>query len=328
MSIWSFLLLCAAAIGTSRACSCDPEDIRAHEDFSSPAVKFFRQPFVFAGKVLSIQPADGMPGEQSAYCAAPPAAHHEDEEWGNPCAEDDEGHFRRWNRCRRKHIAEVQVTHGFQGISKGEIFRYNCTLASCGDCSADCPEVGAEVLDGTRAGGATSICRSQLCVLSGWDTEHCQRLLKELQRKRPAESRKFQIALPVAFSTLTANSYFRGQLLRSLVEDVLADLWPEVSKFDIKSANLVEDPHRSVLVTPSALVPSTLFEIVCYMADQEDVAGVESVLRGLFSVPFTWKKGWDIVKQFCLHSPCPQCETTCVESSQTSLVSLPTPIFA
>ncbi|CAE7273275.1 olpB [Symbiodinium natans] len=326
MSIWSFLLLCAAAIGTSRACSCDPDFIPAQEDFSSPAAKFFRQPFVFTGKVLSIQPADGMPGEQSAYCAAPPVAH--DERWGSPCAGDYEGHFSRWNRCRRKHIAEVQVTNGLQGISKGETFRYNCTLASCGDCSPPCPEVGAEVLDGTRAGGATSFCGSRRCQLTGWDAEHCQQLLKELQRKRPAESRKLQVALPLAFSTLTANSYFRGLLLRSLVQDVLADLGPEVSKFDIKSANLVEDPHRSVLVTPSALVPSTLFEIVFYMADQKDVDDVESVLRGLFSVPFTWKKGWDIVKQFCLHRPCPQCETTCVESSQTSLVSLPTPIFA
>ena len=324
MSFWSFLLLCAAAMGTSRACSCMSDFIPAHEAYSSPAEVFFRQPFVFTGKVLSVQPVDGRPGEQSEYCAAPPAAH--DKRWGNPCTGDYAGHFDRWNRCGRKHVAEVQVTHGLQGIAKGETFRYNCTLASCGDCSPPCPEVGAEVLDGTPAGGATSFCGSRRCELGGWDAYSCQHLLKALQQKRPAESRKLQVSLPVAFSTLTANQYFRDQLLKALVRDVLDAL--NLSKFDIKSANLVGDPHRSVSVTPYAVLPSSLFEIVFYMPKQKDVDTVESNLRELFSVPFSWKEGWDVVRRLCLDGPCPQCQTTCVESSQTSLVSIGLPIFA
>ncbi|CAE7035957.1 olpB, partial [Symbiodinium sp. KB8] len=184
-------------MGTSRACSCMSDFIPAHEAYSSPAEVFFRQPFVFTGKVLSVQPVDGRPGEQSEYCAAPPAAH--DKRWGNPCTGDYAGHFDRWNRCGRKHVAEVQV--------------------------------GAEVLDGTPAGGATSFCGSRRCELGGWDAYSCQQLLKALQQKRPAESRKLQVSLPVAFSTLTANQYFRGQLLKALVRDVLDAL--NLSKFDI-----------------------------------------------------------------------------------------------
>ena len=130
----------------------------------------------------------------------------------------------------------------------------------------------------------------------------------------------------MAFSTLTANDYFRGELLGSLVRDVLDAL--KLSKFDIKSANLVEDPHRTVSVTPYAVLPSSLFEIVFYLAQERDVDAVESNLRELFSVPFSWKQGWDVVKRFCLNGPCPQCQTTCVESSQTSWVSLGLPIFA
>ena len=104
----------------------------------------------------------------------------------------------------------------------------------------------------------------------------------------------FGVSLPVAFSTLTANDYFRGELLGSLVRDVLDAL--KLSKFDIKSANLVEDPHRTVSVTPYAVLPSSLFEIVFYMAQERDVDAVESNLRELFSVPFSWKQGWDVVK--------------------------------
>jgi len=188
--------------------------------------------------------------------------------------------------------------------------------------------VGAEVLDGTQAGGATSFCGSRRCELGGWNAESCQHLLKALQQKsqRLAQSRELRVSLPVAFSTLTANDYFRGELLGSLVRDVLDAL--KLSKFDIKSANLVEDPHRTVSVTPYAVLPSSLFEIVFYMAQERDVDAVESNLRELFSVPFSWKQGWDVVKRFCLNGPCPQCQTTCVESSQTSLVSLGLPIFA
>ncbi|CAE7383917.1 unnamed protein product, partial [Symbiodinium natans] len=161
-------------------------------------------------------------------------------------------------------------------------------------------KVGAEVLDGTRAGGATSLCGSRRCELTGWNAEDCQWLFRELQRKRPAE-RKCQFSLPVAFSTLTADCYFRGRLLRALVGDILTSLWPKVPKCDIKSASLVEDPHEGMFVTPSAhelLVPSTLFELVFYMAEEDDLDAVESDLRHLFSVRYTWKQGWDVVKHF------------------------------
>ncbi|CAE7398677.1 olpB [Symbiodinium natans] len=324
MAGWLSILLCAAVLTTGQACSCVSDYIPPDQAFSSPAQALSKEPFVFAGKVISVRPVDNMPEEKSEYCALAPTSEHD--RWGNPCQESFAGHFDRWNECGRRHIAEVLVTHGLKGIKAGETFTYNCTRASCGDCSPACPEVGLELLDGTRAGGASSMCSSKRCGLSDWRKARCQRLFEELKLERPFQSQKFQVPLPVAFSTLTANSLFRSQLLGSLVRDVSSAL--QLSEFDVMSANLLEDQHRTVLVTPAATLPASTFELIFHMPRQADLDAVESQLRDTLSKPFTWKGGSEVVKQFCLREPCPQCQTTCVEPSQTNLVSLGLPIFS
>ncbi|CAE7379524.1 olpB [Symbiodinium natans] len=326
MASWLSVLLGAAVLTTGQSCRCVPDYIPQDEAFASPAQALSKEPFVFAGKVISVRPADNMPEAKSEYCALPPKLTGESDHWGNPCQESFSGYFEHWNECGRIHTAEVLVTHGLKGIKAGETFKYNCTRASCGDCSPPCPEVGHELLDGTRAGGPSSMCSSKRCGLRASSKARCQHLLEELQLERPFQSQRFQVPLPVAFSTLTANSFFRSQLLGSLVRDVSSAL--QLSEFDAMSANLLEDQHRTVPVMPAATVPSSIFELIFHMPRQEDLDAVESQLRDLLSKPFIWKGGSEVVKQFCLSQPCPQCQTTCVEPSLTSLVSLGSPIFA
>ena len=230
--------------------------------------------------------------DQSGYCAASPA----DSDfggWENPC-ESGSGDFERWNKCSRRHVAEVHITHGLKGIRTGETFKYNCTLASCGDCSLGCPEVGLEILDGTsNFVPMRSMCSSKRCGLTDWNRDQCQRLFEEVRRQRPGRSQQIQVPLPVAFSTLTANSYFRSELLHSLVKDAvnsLSMLGTPPTRFDVQSANLTEDPQRTVLVMPATVIPSSVFEITFYMPQQVDADAAESKLREVLSVPFRWQE--------------------------------------
>ena len=141
MTRWLPLLACAASTITGEACSCASGFIHRDEAFVSPAQKLFRAPFVFTGHVVSVKPADSLPLERSAYCAS--LRPETDTPWGDPCEEDPlfQDGFDRWASCRRPQVATVEVTEGFKGISTGSMFAYNCTLASCGDCSPPCPEV-------------------------------------------------------------------------------------------------------------------------------------------------------------------------------------------
>ena len=142
-----------------------------------------------------------------------------------------------------------------------------------------------------------------------------------MRRRRKALSQEIRVPLPLAFSTLAANSYFRSELLNSLVQDALEAAGPQRTSFDVKAANLLEDPNQTVLVTPPAVLHSSIFAITFCMTRQQDADAAESKLLDALREPFVWKQATKVVKRFCLHRPCPQCKTTCVEPAQTSLLS-------
>eukprot|EP00438_Fugacium_kawagutii_P027674 Skav203048 [mRNA] locus=scaffold845:126577:138131:+ [translate_table: standard] len=98
----------------------------------------------------------------------------------------------------------------------GEHFVYNCTQASCGDCSPPC-----HILDATVMGGAQHLCGRQICTLgSPAPYDHCDQLLLELHRARPALSAPLQLPLPLPFA-LWSDRFLRNDALRTLQEEVL-----------------------------------------------------------------------------------------------------------
>ena len=144
------------------------------------------------------------------------------------------------------HHARVKVLHGFKGIEAGDIFIYNCTLASCGDCSPPCPEVGSKLLDATKPGGPNSFCGMMGCDL-GAQRPHadCNKIAADLHLERPVRSKLFHFPLSLPFSAFTRYHLDYDCALRGILEDVLKQL-KSVTRFDVFQLDVVEDGDATV----------------------------------------------------------------------------------
>ena len=222
--------LYAALLGQSHACSClGPHWLRPGEPLRSVSLKYMAEPLVFQGEVLSVEAAEHLPPPDGDVVCHPVTGR---------CAPDD-----RWRRCTQAHHARVKVTHGFKGIETGDIFTYNCTLASCGDCSPPCPEVGSKLLDATKPGGPgpRSFCGMIRCDL-GARSPHadCKKILADLHMERPIKSKLFQFPLSLPFSALGRYDFEYDCALRGILKDVLKEL-KSISRFDVFQLDVVED---------------------------------------------------------------------------------------
>ncbi|CAJ1422212.1 unnamed protein product [Effrenium voratum] len=227
MRLWAL----AALLASAEACSCAfPRPVRAGKPLLSPAVQLLEKPLVFVGEVLSVQPADQLPEDKSAFCAS------------ETCPED----FEYWDRCMRRYLAKVTVNVGIKGIEVGDIFTYNCTKASCGDCSPPCPEAGNTILDGTVLGGHSSICGSNACQMGphAFGEDDCKRKLSELETSRPHRAR---VLIPLAPCPKAAkNDYFRSSLLYEMRSDLSDTL--QVSEYEFYSLDILDiESHEPTL---------------------------------------------------------------------------------
>mmetsp|Transcript_13275 Transcript_13275/g.24977 ORF Transcript_13275/g.24977 Transcript_13275/m.24977 type:complete len:351 (+) Transcript_13275:57-1109(+) len=296
------LLLLAVVLSAGAACSCDPEALAPHAVLTSPKELLLQRPVAFYGQVLSVRPADGLPEDYDGYCAAAPHPPMTDEEayafydyYGRLpffYCDNRSGHFGWWHECDRPHEVRVLVSVGLTGVSDGEIVRYNCTKKSCGNCGYWCPEVGTEMLDSINP---TQMFR-EMCESSAlWRRQFGQwpqwpqgRVLKEeLTRPRSAESRPIAVPVPIPFAEVTEHADLRSELLVCMVGDVLDALnaeLPSLTVYDLKRANLTEDPQRRVGGTPASFL-----EVSFAMAEQRRADEAAARLRQRLSAPLEWR---------------------------------------
>ena len=185
------------------------------------------EPLVFQGEVLSVEAAEDQPQRDGDLVCHPVTGR---------CAPDD-----RWRRCMQLHHARVKVTHGFKGIEAGDIFTYNCTQASCGDCSPPCPEVGSKLLDATKPGGPRNFCQRMGCELGAHRfNADCNKISADLHLERPVRSKVFLFPLSIPLTAFTRYEFDYDCALRGILEDVLQEL-EAITRFDVFRLDVVED---------------------------------------------------------------------------------------